>query len=533
VIGTVRVLQAAIPGADVHLSIDIDYQYAAEAILADELRLARQREACKGCEPHVAEAGSMVALDVTDGSVVALASLPTFDPADFIFGISSEQFGYLRDRPDQPFLDRSTQGLYPAGSTFKPVTAFAAIESGARGEFTRWVDEGRHTLANCTDTELAGCVFRNAGDARLGAVDLRRAIELSSDTYFYSLGELFWVQQDTYGETIIQDWATRFGFGAPTGIQLPSEQKGRVPTPENVEEELDLSWYTGDNVNLAIGQGYLLVTPLQLTNAYAQLATGGIRYQPRLVTHLSAGDPTAAVELPDQGVLQEFLPRIATDAPLPGVPLSAVRDGLVAVNRSGTAVDAFTGFPLDQFSIAGKTGTAEVYNKADYSLYAGFGPMSSPKYAVAAVLEEAGFGGDAAAPAVRRFFEILSGTTPVPTAPLVGETGAVPVRPELPDSRGVGGEVGGPTVDGQTEDSTDEDTESEPSRTTATTPRSTTSAVPTTPTSIPPTSATTVETVDPTASTTTAPTTTPPTGASAQGGAAAGQRRAVLSRFPP
>lgn len=535
VIGTVEVLQAGIPGADVHLSIDIDYQYAAEVILADELRLARQRDACKGCLPHVGEAGSLVALDVTDGSVVAMASLPAFDPSDFIFGISAEQFAYLRDRPDQPFLDRSTQGLYPAGSTFKPVTSFAALESGARGEFTPWNDEGRHTLDNCTSVELRGCVFRNAGDVRLGVVDLRRALELSSDTYFYSLGELFWVQQETYGRTVIQDWAARFGFGAPTGIQLPTEQKGRLPTPENVETELDADWFTGDNVNLAIGQGYLLVTPLQLTNAYAQLATGGTRYQPRLITRVTEGRPIGSIDAGEGDILQEFLPRIAEEEPLPPTSLAAIRDGLLAVNRSGTATAAFAGFPLDQYPIAGKTGTAQVYRQPDYALYSGFGPLPNAKYAVSAVLEKAGFGGDAAAPAVRRFFDILSGNTPVPAAPLAGRPGELIPRPDLPEGVG-GGDVGAPTIDlddldsqGSDSDEPDGDGGDDPGSTATTAaPRTTTTAEAPVSTDSPQVSE--PVTTGPGETTTPSPPVAPAGPSTSQ--AAGAQRRPRLMRFP-
>ncbi len=535
VIGTVEVLQAGIPGADVHLSIDIDYQYAAEIILADELRLARQRDACKGCLPHVGEAGSLVALDVTDGSVVAMASLPAFDPSDFIFGISTEQFAYLRDRPDQPFLDRSTQGLYPAGSTFKPVTSFAAVESGARGEFTPWNDEGRHTLANCTSVELRGCVFRNAGDVRLGVVDLRRALELSSDTYYYSLGELFWVQQETYGRTVIQDWAARFGFGAPTGIQLPTEQKGRLPTPENVEAELDADWFTGDNVNLAIGQGYLLVTPLQLTNAYAQLATGGTRYQPRLITRVTEGSPIGSIDDEEGDILQEFLPRIAEEEPLPPVSLAAIRDGLVAVNRSGTATAAFAGFPLDQYPIAGKTGTAQVYQQPDYALYAGFGPLPQAKYAVSAVLEKAGFGGDAAAPAVRRFFDILSGNTPVPAAPLAGRPGELIPRPDLPEGAG-GSDVGAPTIDLDDLDSQDSDNDEsddggdDPGSTATTAARTTTTTATDSPATTAPPPVSQPADSNPTETTTSVPPVAPAGPSTAQ--ATAAQRRPRLVRFP-
>ncbi len=425
VIRTAEVLQASVPGNDIHLTVDIDLQYAAEQILADELRLARRREAGEGNLPHVGEAGSLVALDVTDGSVVALASFPTYDPSDFIFGISTEQFEFLENRQDKPLFDRATRGLYPAGSTFKVATAYAALESGLRTEWEIWEDEGVYDIDECT----AGCRFRNAGSAVMGPVDLREALERSSDTYFYAVGAEAWENQTQVGQTPIQDAAALLGLGAPTGIALPNEAEGRVPTPENRLEEFGTDWFAGDNVIMAIGQGEVAVTPLQLANAYATLATGGTRYQPRLVERASdaeTGETTLEVRVIE-----------SAGEPLDPAFLAAIRDGLFRVPASGTAAEAFAGFPLDQYPIAGKTGTAEVTGKADFALFAGFGPGLNPKYAVSAVLEESGFGGDAAAPAVRRFFELLAGIEPTPPAPLATEDRFQFDRPLIPENLNV------------------------------------------------------------------------------------------------
>lgn len=415
VINTVEIIQAAVPGNDVHLAVDIDLQYAAEQILREELELARGREACPGCKPHAAEAGSLVAVDVRDGTVAALATYPTYDPRDFVFGMSASQYQSLLDRPDTPLLDRSIKGLYPAGSTFKHVTAYAALVSGARGADDFWNDEGVFTIESCTSGEQAGCQFQNAGRAVYGYVDMVRAMEVSSDTYFYSLGEKFWVEQATYGETIIQDTAIQFGFGSATGIQLPEERSGRVPTPENRLQEFgeDARWFTGDNINLSIGQGDLLVTPLQLADSYAVLASGGVRYQPRLVDRV--------VDAVTGETLTDYEPRVISDEALDASALAPIREGLLRVPITGTAASAFAGFPLSTYPIVGKTGTAEVATKADFALFAAYGPADRPEYAVAAVLEQAGFGGDAAAPAVRRFFDLLGGFAPLPEAPLSGE----------------------------------------------------------------------------------------------------------------
>ncbi len=416
VVRTAEILEPGSPGQDIYLTIDIDLQYAAEAILADELLQARDRKACDTCElPHVGQAGSLVALDVTDGSLIALASYPSYDPADFVFGISADQFSFLRDRPDRPLFDRATRGTYAAGSTFKPVTAYAALTSGLRGEYTPWLDEGVFILESCATEGEDWCSFQNAGGAIMGQVDMRQAIERSSDTYFYSIGEQFWIHPDQYGETAIQDTARLMGYGAVTGVRLPLEEDGRVPTAENRKEEFgedSADWRTGDNVNLAIGQGDLLITPLQLANSYAMLATGGDRYQPKLVDRAVdfAGNETvyASVQVAEDELDPEIL-----------IP---ILDGLYAVPRTGTAGGAFAGFPLNNFPLGGKTGTVQKKGLADSALYVGFGPSTAPKYSVAAVLEESGFGGDAAAPAVRRFFEILFGLSEKPTAPIVHES---------------------------------------------------------------------------------------------------------------
>ena len=421
VVRTIEVVQEAVPGSDVQLSLDIDFQYAAEQILADELTQARLREP-KGSNPlpQVADAGSLVAVNV-DGSILALASTPTFDPRDFIFGISNGLWNELSNRSDVPLLDRAVRASYPPGSTFKPFVALAALESGARGEFTRWNDEGVYVLTSCLDPDDrdAGCTKRNAGGVVMGPVELREAMERSSDTYFYSLGETFWVQQDTYGRTVIQDTAERFGFGLRPDVDLPAQSSGLMPTPEQRIETWgeDARWFPGDNTNIAIGQGEVQASPLQLANAYAMLANGGTRYEPRLGASIIDAD----------GTVTTIEPVIAAQEVLDPTFLRALNDGMAAVvdpglgTGRGTGIRAFNDYPHANFRVIGKTGTAQVNNRADYALFASYAPFPNPEYAVVAILEQAGFGGDAAAPAVRRFYEMLFGLVPVPTAPLAEE----------------------------------------------------------------------------------------------------------------
>ncbi len=419
VLSTVEVVQEAVPGDDIVLSIDINLQYAAELTLVQELAQSRLRTACEDCPAHQGRAGSIVAVDVTDGSVVAMASFPSYDPADFLGGLSQSQADYLFKNEDRPFLNRGLSGRYPAGSTFKPFTAYASVNLDAREPDEIWLDEGKYKLAECEEDER--CTFRNAGSIELGEVDMRDALSKSSDTYFYSLGEMFWTERDEFGETAIQDAAALFGFGQQTGVDLPNEDQGVLPTPARridlYESDPDKfprrTWFTGDNVNLSIGQGDLLVTPLQLANSYAMISTNGVRYQPQVLSQILDGETSE--------VIRTSQPKIAAQESLNSQAMRAIMDGLNGATSLGTAAEAFAEFPAWVYPVAGKTGTAQVAGKADYSLFAGFGPASKPKYSVATILEEAGFGSDAAAPATRRMFEYLSGLVEVPAAPLATE----------------------------------------------------------------------------------------------------------------
>jgi penicillin-binding protein 2 len=236
-----------------------------------------------------------------------------------------------------------------------------------------------------------------------------RALTVSSDVFFYTLGANFWIQRDRFGENPIQDVASQFGFGEGSGVPLPFEARGRVLTPASKQALHDKNprlasagWYTGNNVNLAIGQESMLVTPIQIANAYATFANGGQRYSPNIALRIQRQDKT---------VLKEITPRVAATVEIPPTARAAILNGLVGAvhNEDGTAFNAFAGFPLAQWGIAGKTGTAQATPKQDTALFAAFGPTSSPQYAVAVVMEQSGFGASAAAPVARRIFGVLSG----------------------------------------------------------------------------------------------------------------------------
>ncbi|MFP5322489.1 MAG: penicillin-binding protein 2 [Acidimicrobiia bacterium] len=430
-----------IPGDDVWLTIDIETQSLAEDLLAQALADARSRPV-RGV-PTRGNAGAVVVTDPRDGDVIAMASYPVFDPGSFVNGVSSSEFEYLTsDATDKPIFNRAIQGEYAPGSTFKLFSGMAALEAGLRTPEQTILDEGRFTLSECSGR----CSWQNAGSKAYGAVDLRRAMTVSSDVYFYSIGADFWRARGALGDEAMQDVVRRFGFGQETGVSLPSEQDGRIPTPrQRAQQHQDNptafpngEWYTGDNVNMAIGQGDVAVTPLQLVNAYASFANGGTRFAPNIVTRITRGGA------PDQ-VKRSFEPRINGRFEMAPAFRSAMLDGLLGVTTAegGTARTTFEGFPNETYPIAGKTGTAQVNGKADTALFTAFGPAPAPEYAVAVVLEESGYGGISAAPVARALFDVFAGVLPMPTiepggtlvspSPSGAEEGAplVPLSPAL------------------------------------------------------------------------------------------------------
>lgn len=438
-----------IQGSDVHLTIDIDLQVKLEFELKQALDQARLVETTQDEEPFRAPAGSGVIIDPRDGSVLAMASYPTFDPGDFIDGISQEQFDKLSDPLEhQPLLNRSISEIYPAASTFKPFTSIAAEVYNVFGweHVDDWnvpiSDPGYWDLVSCSvdytgDVEGAlasGCRKRNAGDATMEGVDLRHALTFSSDTYYYRLGEAFWIAPDAeINPNGIQEIAAQFGLGAETGIQLPGEKAGVILTAEQFAARHEANpeafprgeWGPGDNTDIAIGQGSVAITPLQLANAYATLANGGTVYSPNVVQRIVPPDPT------DDPV--EFGPRVLRTVEVPPQVNQQILDGLLGVTMQpkvnvtqppGTAFDAFNqpaqggvAFDLINWPVAGKTGTAEVTGRADNSLFAAFGPsgsstwgtsINSPEYAMVVILEESGFGSKHAAPMVARMFDVIA-----------------------------------------------------------------------------------------------------------------------------
>lgn len=370
--------QPAIPGKNVMLSIDVKLQK-----LVEELYGERR--------------GALVALDPHTGEVLAFVSKPTFDPNLFVEGIDVESWQMLNESIDKPLLNRALRGTYPPGSTYKPFMALGALSTGKRSASTIINDSGSWTYG--------GHTFRSHGDHGLGPVDMVRSIVLSSNVYYYSLA-------NEMGVDTIHDFMKPLGFGQITGIDLPGEVRGVLPSTDwkrnTYKRPEQQKWYGGETISLGIGQGYNTFTMLQLATATSALANGGKRITPRVVQ--ATQDPLAHQ--------QQSVP---TPAPvhLDYKPehLQVIRNGLVGVTTGGTSTQVFAGAA---YTSAGKTGTAQAvtigqkdkYNAAklaehqrDHALYMAFAPAENPRIAVAAIVENAGFGAAHAAPIVRRVFD--------------------------------------------------------------------------------------------------------------------------------
>lgn len=419
---------APIPGSDIMLTIDVDLQVMVERELQAGLERARLREVTGfDAENKVsfgtgeffpAEAGAAVVMDPRNGAVLAMASYPTFDPQLFIGGISNNDWEQLQDPNEHtPLLNRPLQGLYSPGSTFKPVTSYAALDTGLlsdRGVYpmTEFVpDPGIFRIPDC---EFDDCVFTNARSQVNGNVDLRDAIIVSSDVYFYKLGYELAARRG-FDEASIQNAANQFGLGSVTGIALPGEQAGLVPTRELMyqlyQDQPEVfpfgnDWTYGDTINISIGQGDLTATPLQMANAYAVLANGGTLFQPKIAE--------AEIDAITDEIIRPFHPRVVDQLYFPATWRDTIIEGLRGVVAAteeplqGTAIKAFENFPLDRWPMAGKTGTVERLGKKDSAAFIGFGPLPAPEYVMFVYAEEGGFGGDTAAPIVRNVFEAIA-----------------------------------------------------------------------------------------------------------------------------
>jgi penicillin-binding protein 2 len=400
-LGSVQLTAVPKPGNNVRLTLDVRLQKAAEKALAYGIHLAQ------GNGEWAARGGAIVALDPRDGSILAMASSPTYKPSVYSGRVTTKALSAQGLTPktalskNYPALNRAMQATYPPGSVFKPVTALAAMQEHLVSPYQNLPCTGTYQSPN----DKSHQVFHNWDPNVSQQMDMPTALAYSCDTYFYQLGDKFFSLKKVRGQPL-QHWSRLFGFGSLTGSDIGPEVPGLVPTigwkQHHFTTVLDRLWKPGDSIHLAIGQGDLLVTPLQMARFYALIANGG-----KLVT------PHLLLDVQDQNGASVPLPAAAPPKPvrqLDPAALQIVRQGLLESTHLtfGTSYPVFGQFPV---SIAGKTGTAEkvltipgFVGVKNQSWWCGYGPTDNAKIVVCVVIENGGHGGTAAAPAAAQVF---------------------------------------------------------------------------------------------------------------------------------
>jgi len=388
---SIRTLRSILPvsGNSLLLAMDVRLQQIAEAAFGDYR-------------------GSLVAIEPETGGVLALVSRPGFDPNLFVEGIDPTHWAALNDSPDHPLNNRALQGVYPPGSTFKPFMALAGLALGKRTASYSISDPGYFVLGG------SGHVFRDWKAGGHGIVDMHKAIVQSCDTYFYGLAQ-------DLGIDMIHDFIAQFGFGERTGIDIAGEVDGLLPSREWKQQRFNQRWFVGDTISVGIGQGYNLVTPLQLASATAIIANGGRVFRPHVVQHIQNSQTNE---------LETIEPYPIAEVPLQPRHLDLVRNAMVDVTRPGGTA-AWAGYKAE-YAFAGKTGTAQVIGMRgqkydedlvherhrDHALFIAFAPAEAPKIALAILVENGGHGSSTAAPIARKVLDYyLLGIEPKNPAP--------------------------------------------------------------------------------------------------------------------
>jgi penicillin-binding protein 2 len=392
--------QESTPGYALRLTLDMRLQRSAEQALQYGIDLAHQND------QWAANGGAIVALDPRDGAVLAMASAPTFKPSVFVGRTDPKKLEALYSDPGNPLFNRATAGLYPPGSIWKPVTALAGMQEHVFSAYDS---------IQCTPSATYGLDkqrFRNWNPYVNRPMTLPEALAESCDTYFYEIGNRFY-EGGAESRVRMQQWAHKFGFGQPTGLDIGQEADGLVPTPDwrkrTFKSDWDRAWNPGDSIQLAIGQKDLLVTPLQMAAFYAMLANGGNLVKPYLVSDVEQAGGKGSPRV----VLRRFAAAPPRSAGVDPEALRAVQDGLYAATHSanGTSSGVFGNFAVP---ISGKTGTAEKVvqlpgypagHLEDQSWWCGWGPSESARLVVCALIENGGHGSSAAAPAALKVFE--------------------------------------------------------------------------------------------------------------------------------
>ncbi|KAA3653110.1 MAG: penicillin-binding protein 2 [Proteobacteria bacterium] len=369
--------RTAVPGNSLILTVDAGLQAVAHQAFGDRR-------------------GALVAIEPSTGGVLALVSSPSFDPNLFVDGISVADWRGLNESPDRPLLNRAIYSAYPPGSTFKPFMGLAGLSTGKR--------TAQQAIADAGFYMFGGHRFMDDKIGGHGMVDLHKSIVESCNTYYYMLA-------NDLGIDGIADFMRPFGFGQLTGIDLPGESEGVLPSPDwkrkRFKKPGQQKWYGGETISVGIGQGYNAYTPLQLATALSALVNDGVMFKPHVVKY---------VVDPQTGARREVEPEPIRRIPLKPAHLAAVRAAMVDVNRTGTGARAFAGA---EYTVGGKTGTAQVYSLKgtkykegnvaerlrDHSWFIAFAPADKPKIAMAVLVENGGFGSRSAAPIARQVID--------------------------------------------------------------------------------------------------------------------------------
>ena len=433
---------ASQPGDTLVTSIDAKVQGRAEKLLADSIQTARGTFDKITGRNYEADSGSVVVMEAQTGRLVAMASQPTYDPEEWVGGITQKQLDRLySEKAGYPLLPRATQGQFAPGSTWKPFMTVGALNNGY----------SRDTLLDCSSgLQVGNRWFKNYESAAYGNITFAQALELSCDTFFYRIAVNYWQKYgsdpaDIKAKDPLVNTAKAFGFGKRTGIDLPGESAGRIADRKwkaeyyeamkdyycRMDEKknaptsflqlfahefcVEGNYYrTGDAVNFSIGQGDTMVTPIQLARAYASLANGGTLYEPRVGKAVVSGDGT---------VVERIDPKVAGKVKMSAKSIDYVNEALLGTPRSGTLAWKFGGFPLDEVKVRGKTGTAEVTGKQTTGWVATY----NKKYVVIMTISQGGTGSGAVGDAVRKLWESLYGI----------EEGGAEVRPGKAAIKGI------------------------------------------------------------------------------------------------
>lgn len=361
-----------LPGKNLTLTIDYRLQKAAEVAIDEQLQYLQTKS-----EFRNAKSAAAIAMNPKTGEILAMVSRPTFNPNLFASGISSKDWKVINENPNNPMDNKAISGEYPPGSTFKIVTGTAALELGKVTAEEKILDTGKHWIIDKGNAE---------GEA-LGWVNFKQALSKSDNVYFYEMGNRLGIDN-------LEKYARMFGLGEYTGINLPGESNGLVANKRYKEKNYNEDWYLSETFDAAIGQGFQLTTPLQVAVMMSEIANGGHRYRPYLVSKISGANGE---------VIKNFEPEEVGNISISPSTLALVRESLRDVAlEGGTGAEAFRDFPV---SIAGKTGTAENSHGSDHGWFIAYGPYEDPRIVVVVIVEQGGFGAGSAAPIAKKILE--------------------------------------------------------------------------------------------------------------------------------